>query len=65
MTVLVVVVAAAVVGLAVVVVSSVVFVIVMDEQPTLYSIDCSMNSVVDYVVVSVDLYPRWWIDDHL
>lgn len=55
----VVVVVVVVVVVDVVVVSFVVSVIVMDEQPVRYSIDCSMNLLVDYVVVSVDLYPHW------
>ncbi len=59
----VVVVVAAAAAAVVVVVSFVVYVIVMDEQVDLYSIDYSQNSVVDYVVavvvvVSIDLFPH-------
>jgi hypothetical protein len=49
----------------VVVVLFVVYVIVMDEQVELYSIDYLKNSVVDYVVVSIDRFPHLLMVVHL
>jgi hypothetical protein len=50
---------------AVVVVLFVVYVIVMDEQVELYSIDYLKNLVVDYVVVSIDRFPHLLMVVHL
>jgi len=43
----------------------VVYVIVMDEQVELYSIDYLKNLVVDYVVVSIDRFPHLLMVVHL